>query len=219
MIQPGTLERGRTGGDITAEIFNGPVDRLNRMRDIGPARQVMPNPIPDAEAQASAIRTFIYAGQDKDFLVADDAKTGARALIALPVHLRVTPWDGNDVWHFRLQRRVQLFYSLPYWRLWQFDRRVARVLDTDPLEEYVEIVDPDWRWHGFGGDTGSFPIIQAARVGLDPLIGRNPAREGLPLDQTVDVIWADLNWEARGWLTATNAQIPVPEQIPPEPAP
>lgn len=89
MIQPGTLQRWRIGEALKADKLNQPVDKLNRMAGVGPARQHMPRPIPEGGESETVARLVAVTAVEGEMLL---TRTVKRHIV------EELPWDGR--WEF-----------------------------------------------------------------------------------------------------------------------
>ncbi len=83
--------------------------------------------------------------------------------------------------------------------------RVVRILQTDPIQEFVEVVVPDWfRQDDLEGAPRIMVVKAPDPFGLQAMDPYSPYAWN-------PVVWQDSNWENRRWVTAPPDLIPVPE--------
>jgi hypothetical protein len=222
MIQPGSLERAHKGGAITAKIFNGPVDLLNRMHGAGPAQQVMPHPMPAAseEKAQGRIRALRLGGMSSSgFMQCTDYESGALVNVGMPLEFRRDLWHGTTRQHAVLGVGVRYTYGptaqFPDFSEARITRRVATIINPDdPLgnRDFIEQIIPDYRWVNptsveQSGEWDGHPVIMAINSGPDGTGLTAPIDRGEgPVDELV--IWHDLNWAARAWMMVPTELLP-----------
>jgi hypothetical protein len=230
----GQLEDFRRGEPITADKLNQPRHVLRQiMRPVGPATQIMPDPIPETE-EAETKKVLCRFGYFRP------STRGNDHIVAAPYNPETQRFDGEinvarpwthrrSVWHHRnilnvntkvwmpsIEREVLHFYTEDGTQDGPptYDWRVTRVLgeDEEPTLDYTEWLYPPYKT-GFLYGT----MFWAEKVGPMAFIRtphpETPLQDGsYMIDFDPDITYAELGGEGRTWVRMGEGR---PEGEPP----